>query len=91
MPAHSKPTMPEKRREFYRSSNGDAWFLCLEASEQVYVEHEPNAPSGGKGSRVDIGIFLAAGPQGAEHQSLIRLIGTLVENAPPLQPSSRIA
>jgi hypothetical protein len=74
------------RREFYRSSNGDAWFLCREASGRVYVEHEPNRASGGRVSTVEVGAFLG-GSQGAEHQALIHLIGTMVENTPPVAPT----
>ena len=69
-----------EKRELYRSApNGDRWSLVRETtSGRVFVEHEPNMPSGGKASRTDIADFLAHG-EGPEHQALVRLIGTLVE------------
>jgi hypothetical protein len=42
------------------------------------IEHEPNASSGGQTS-IEIGNFLAHGGHGPEHQALLRLIGSLVE------------
>ena len=68
-------------RELYRSgANGDRWLLVLDSqSGRVFVEHRPNASSGGQTSRVEVGDFLAHGGKGPEHQALLRLIGTLVE------------
>jgi hypothetical protein len=67
------------RRELYRSPNGDSWFLGLEpANGHAFVIHQPNAPSGGRLSRIEIGEFLTQGA-GPEQQALLRLIGTLVE------------
>ena len=43
-----------------------------------FVRHEPNAPSGGHQSDIDIGTFLTRGPLNPEHQALLRLIATLV-------------
>jgi hypothetical protein len=83
--------MHEKRREFYRSANGDAWFLCRDRGRRVYVEHEPNEPSGGKASRVDVAVFLAGGIKGPEHQALIELLGSLVDADDASTPGSRIA
>jgi hypothetical protein len=71
--------MSEHRRVIYRSANGDAWYLGRDGVGWVYVEHEPNLPSGGKASRVDVGTFLARGAAGPEHQALISLVGSLVE------------
>ncbi len=73
--------MPLQRRELYRSApNGDRWSLVREpASERVFIEHEPNASSGGQTTHIEIGDFLVRGGHGAEHQALLRLIGTLVE------------
>jgi hypothetical protein len=71
--------MSETRKILYRSSNGDVWYLAREASGRVYVEHEPNAASGGKASRVDVATFLATGPEGPQHQNLLALIGSLVD------------
>ena len=55
--------------------------LCRDAeTERVFVRHEPNAPSGGRVSDLDIGTFLSRGPLNPEHQALLRLIATLVHN-----------
>jgi hypothetical protein len=74
--------MADKRIELYRSANGDAWLLVREASGAVYVEHEPNEPSGGQSSRLSLGAFLARGSSGPEHQALNHLISMLVDEAP---------
>jgi hypothetical protein len=66
-------------RELYRSSNGDRWCLAHDSvSGRVFVRHEPNLPSGGHASDIEIGTFLVRG-RGPEQQELLRLIGTLVE------------
>lgn len=52
----------------------------------MFVEHEPNEPSGGQLSRLSVGAFLARGAAGPEHQALNHLIGTLVDGAPAKQP-----
>ncbi|HVL72044.1 MAG TPA: hypothetical protein VM434_09185 [Beijerinckiaceae bacterium] len=65
-------------RELYASPNGDRWFLArYPESGRVFVLHEPNPPSGGRASHIEVGAFLAAGA-GPEQQALLRLIGTLV-------------
>jgi hypothetical protein len=70
-------------RELYSSPNGDRWFLVRDTRlGRVCVRHEPNAASGGKATEVGIGEFLIRGVYGPEHQELLRLIGTLVEDAP---------
>jgi hypothetical protein len=74
------PIRPD-RRELYRSPNGDTWFLGREPENgHAFIVHQPNAPSGGRLSHLELGDFLrAAGP---EQQALLRLIGTLVEVPP---------
>jgi hypothetical protein len=75
-------TMPE-RRELYRSPNGDAWFLGREPTTgNAFIIHQPNAPSGGRLSHIELGEFLRSDAKGSEHQALLRLIGTLVEVPP---------
>jgi hypothetical protein len=71
--------MTVAKRELYRSApNGDRWFLIREHETGLaFVEHEPNAPSGGSPSRMGVGEFLGHGVNGPEHQALLRLIGTL--------------
>jgi hypothetical protein len=83
--------MADKRREIYRSANGDAWFLLRDASGRVYVEHEPNEPSGGQPTRLSVGAFLGRGAAGPEHQALNHLIGTLVDHAIVEQPELKTA
>jgi len=70
-----------EQRVLYSSSNGDRWLLRRDpASGDVFVRHEANVPSGGKRTDIDIGEFLSTGQRNPEHQALLRLIGTLVEN-----------
>jgi len=65
----------------YQSSNGDAWVLTRgPASKPPAVKHEPNVSSGGQISYIDIGKFLRDGANGPEHQALLRLIGTLIDD-----------
>jgi hypothetical protein len=73
--------MPE-RRELYRSPNGNSWFLGREPQDgRAFIIHQPNAPSGGRLSHIELGEFLRAG-NGPEQQALLRLIGTLVDVPP---------
>jgi hypothetical protein len=78
------------RRELYRSApNGDRWSLVREpASERVFIEHEPNVWSGGRTTHVELGDFLKHGGHGPEHQALLRLIGSLVEEPERLTTST---
>ena len=72
-------------RELHRSPNGDRWSLVRDpGSGRVFVRHEPNVASGGRGSDIEVGDFLVRGGHGPEHQELLRLIGTLVEGGPSL-------
>jgi hypothetical protein len=68
------------RTELYRSPNGDTWYLARDpASDQGFVIHEPNVPSGGRPSRIEIADFLRVNANGPEHQALLRLIGRVVK------------
>ena len=68
-------------REVYSSPNGDRWLLCRDTDAQrVFIRHEPNEPSGGQISDLDIGTFLTRGPRNPEHQALLRLIATLLDD-----------
>lgn len=72
-----------ERRELYRSPNGDTWFLGREPENgHAFIIHQPNAPSGGRLTPVELGAFLSTETKGPEHQALLRLIGTLVEVPP---------
>jgi hypothetical protein len=81
----AEPALRERRmqietRELYHTSNGDIWFLGRDpATGDVFVRHEPNGPSGGQPSHIDIGAFLSRGPRNPEHRALLQLIGTLIE------------
>jgi hypothetical protein len=73
--------MPIQTRNLYSSPNGDRWLLCRDTdTDRVFVRHEPNAPSGGQVSYLDIGTFLSHGPHNPEHQALLRLIAALVDD-----------
>jgi len=65
--------MPEET-PFYRSSNGDRWYLGVEDTEaRRMVRHQPNRASGGQSSLVGIEEFLAEG-HGPQHEALLRLV-----------------
>lgn len=74
--------MAPTKREAYRSPNGDCWLLGRDPiNGHAFVVHEPDVPSGGKRTQIEIGTFLRSGSAGPEHQALLRLIGTLAEEA----------
>src|SRR3712207_104852 len=81
--------MPAERL-IYSSPNGDRWFLARDPSSgHVFIRHDPNAPSGGRSSNIEVGEFLARGGQGPEHQALLGLVETLVD--PSSKPMSHNA
>src|SRR4051794_7921433 len=48
-----------ERRELYRSPNGDSWFLGREPMNgHAFIIHQPNDPSGGRLSHIELGAFL---------------------------------
>jgi hypothetical protein len=72
-----------ERRELYQSPSGDSWFLGREPTNgQAFVIHQPNGPSGGHLSHIELGAFLRDGSDRPEQRALLRLIGTLVEVPP---------
>ena len=75
----------KKVRKFYNSPDGDRWYLIRDPSGEIFVRHEArheaNVASGGHVEHVEVGPFLSSG-EGPEHQELLRLIGTLVEEHP---------
>jgi hypothetical protein len=80
--------VPAKTREIYSSPNGDRWLLASDSdSGRVFIKHEANASSGGQVTDSDIGAFLTRGPRNPEHQALLRLIATLVQDDPDAQGS----
>ena len=71
-----------ERRELYRGPNGNSWYLGREPEDgRAFVIHQPNGPSGGRLSHIELGAFLRQ-ENGPEQQALLRLIGTLVEVPP---------
>jgi hypothetical protein len=75
IPTQEHP-MAFQSRELYRSAaNGDRWFPYPRLSIRSRLHRA------GQTSRVEVGDFLAHGGQGPEHQALLRLIGTLVEES----------
>ena len=71
--------MSDHQREIYHSENGDRWLLCRDDDGRVFVLHKANLSSGGRATEVELGDFLGRGKAGPEHQSLARLIGSLVD------------
>ncbi|QQN67374.1 hypothetical protein JIR23_21640 [Bradyrhizobium diazoefficiens] len=68
-------------RVLYESANGDIWRLVRDPQSGVpMVEHEPNRSSGGRTSLTEVGQFLRTGGGGPEHQALLQLIGTLLDD-----------
>jgi hypothetical protein len=68
--------MPSSESAFYRSSNGDQWFLVKGTGlEPLHVRHQPNKASGGQSSTMEITEFLSEGP-GPQHDALVRLLGS---------------
>ncbi|MCJ2124603.1 hypothetical protein [Methylobacterium sp. J-077] len=74
--------MPTMRTQIHASGNDDRWFLCHgDDTADVFVFHEPNGPSGGSPSRIELTAFLASGNGSPEHRALLTMIGSLVEAA----------
>ena len=67
-----------KSRTLYNSPNGDRWLLVCDEPGAPFVCHEANRASGGKVTRLELGVFLSMGAA-PEQQELLRLIGTLVD------------
>lgn len=62
---------------FYESANGDRWILVEDTeSGAMVVRHQPNRPSGGRTSEMEVSDFLDLGGQGPEHASLRQLLET---------------
>lgn len=72
--------MSDNQREIYHSENGDRWFLCREDDGRPFVVHKANVASGGTVTKIELRDFLGRGKEGPEHQALVRLIGSLVDN-----------
>jgi hypothetical protein len=59
---------------FYRSSNGDQWFLVEgPGAAQMFIRHQPNRASGGQAATMTVKEFLSEG-HGPQHEALRRLL-----------------
>ena len=77
------------RKLIYAASNGDNWFLCVGKNpSDVIVLHEPNGPSGGRPSRVELSTFLSSGADCPERLALLGVIGSLVAASSATVPAS---
>jgi hypothetical protein len=70
-----------RTKELYSSPNGDRWHLCKDGSGRLFIVHHANLPSGGHIARMELADFLSR-DYGPEQQSLLQLIGTLMDPAP---------
>jgi hypothetical protein len=68
--------VPIISQEIYHSANGDHWHLIDDGrSNQIFVRHEANLPSGGCVTDTNIADFLnvnGSGPEYATLQDIIR-------------------
>ena len=81
--------MAVTRTPIYAASNGDRWLLCRGGDpEDVFVFHEPNGPSGGRPTRIELSTFLVSGGGSPERLALPRMIGSLVEVTDATSPLS---
>lgn len=70
--------MSTQRREFYKSVNGDRWFLCMGHTGHVMVLHQANESSGGHLTELEVSDFLKPGYGTPERAALLQLIGELI-------------
>ena len=77
--------MATLRTLIHASANDDRWLLCHgDDVADVFVFHEPNAPSGGKSERITLAAFLARDAGSHQHQGPPRhdrLAGRLVPSS----------
>ena len=73
-----------RTRGLHSSADGHRCYLARDpGSGRVFIRHEPDASSGGRRADIEVGAFLSRDAHGPEHGELLRLIATLVEDAPP--------
>ena len=77
--------------EIYKSASGDGWFLCRNEMGTYMSCMKSNEASRGKVSAVGIGEFLSQEKVSPEHDTLLRLVGSLVDLSiwTPAQSPSR--
>jgi hypothetical protein len=61
-------------KEFASSSNGDRWFLGTKESQEIFVLHRGNLPSGGHETETSVQQFLNTRPFGPEREALLALL-----------------
>jgi len=67
--------MPCEARTFRESSNGDRWRIVRNPdTDQVFVQHLANLPSGGHVTEIGVSRFLRLDATGPEHDALRRLV-----------------
>lgn len=72
--------MPIERREVYRSSNDDRWYLSRDADNgHVFIQHQGNASSGGHIEDLELAAFLSGPQEAPEKVALRRLLSSLVD------------
>lgn len=75
-------------QQFSSSSNGDRWFLLTEeATQQAFVLHKANEPSGGHQTQMPVADFLNQKPFGPEREALINILGVGDDTADAAQDS----
>jgi len=82
--SEAKIPRPRKPRLFLLTplTDGDLRFLGREPTDgYAFIIHQPNGPSGGRLSHIELSDFLREA-KGPEQQALLRLIGTLVDVPP---------
>ena len=83
--------MTAARKLIYAASNDDRWFLCRgDGPTDVFVLHEPNGPSGGRPSRIELSAFLGSGTGSPERLALLGMIGSLVVVSLVAVPASSV-
>ena len=71
----------KKARKLYERSSCDRWYLIRDPSGALFIHHVSNMASGGHVEHEEISAFMGRSAD-PEHQELLRLIGTPVEEHP---------
>jgi hypothetical protein len=72
--------MAQLSEHLYSSPNGDRWHLIRDpVSGRMFVRHQPNVPSGGHVSDVDVDEFLSRSGSGPEYLALRQRLAELAQ------------
>ena len=75
-------------KQFALSSNGYRWFLATsDDTQERYVLHKANEPSGGHETRTPVRDFLNIRPFGPERAALLEILGVDDDTADGAQSS----